>query len=62
MGGFPPLTEQLLGAAAREVFPTSTSQARPVAQKTPTKLQATIRFDRDVISISVELGRGGRRG
>jgi len=60
---FPPLTEEQLAGMrpAREVFPDIDAFPKPPRrgpQKTPTKLQATIRFDRDVIEYFRGTGRG----
>ena len=60
---FPPLTEEQLAGMrpAREVFPDIDAFPKPShrgPQKAPTKLQATIRFDRDVIEYFRATGRG----
>jgi uncharacterized protein (DUF4415 family) len=60
---FPPLTEEQLAGMrpAREVFPDIDAFPKPRPrgpQKAPTKLQATIRFDRDVIEYFRGTGPG----
>ena len=59
----PEWTEEMFRRArpAREVFPGIVDFPKPRRrgpQKTPTKLQATIRFDRDVIEYFRGTGRG----
>ena len=60
---FRPLTEEQLARMrpAREVFPDIDAFPKPRRrgpQKAPTKLQATVRFDRDVIEYFRGTGRG----
>jgi uncharacterized protein (DUF4415 family) len=60
---FPPLSEEQLAGMrpAREVFPDIGAFPKPRhrgPQKAPTKLQATVRFDRDVIEYFRGTGRG----
>jgi uncharacterized protein (DUF4415 family) len=60
---FPPLTEKQLARMrpAREVFPDIDAFPKPRRrgpQKAPTKVQATLRIDRDVIEYLRGTGRG----
>lgn len=60
---FPPLTDEQLSRMrpAREVFPDIDNFPKPKPrgpQKAPTKVQATVRFDRDVIDYFRATGRG----